>query len=450
MTPRGRGATNLSARSLLGLRAGMAARAASKALGKGAGGMFGGKVALSVAPEIIEELSEGKKTVLVTGTNGKSTTTKMTAAALSTLAPVAANLGGDNMMTGVATALMTGRDAPFAVLEVDEMNLPAVAARTNPDAIVLLNLSRDQLDRVGEIGAVERRIREAVDACPDAVVVANCDDPLIASAAWNAPHVVWVAAGAPWKDDATSFPLSGGLVIREGDTWFVEGEGDYRRPDPQWWISDVADDGSFRLNGPEEKSVRVRLSLPGRANRGNAAQATAAAVAMGANLKRAARALAHIDGVAGRYQSYDVDGRITNLLLAKNPAGWQESQTAVPNGTDQMVIAVNGQGADGNDLSWLWDVDFTPIAQLNPKRLVASGERAADLAVRLEYADISAEVIDDPHEAVRQMEPGPVQVLANYTAFRDLLKDIKAAGHQLAGADQVLTSTTSTKEGSDA
>ena len=123
MTPRGRGATNLSARSLLGLRAGMAARAASKALGKGAGGMFGGKVALSVAPQIIEELSRGKKIVLVTGTNGKSTTTKMTAAALSTLAPVAANLGGDNMMTGVATALMTGRDAPFAVLEVDEMKI---------------------------------------------------------------------------------------------------------------------------------------------------------------------------------------------------------------------------------------------------------------------------------------------------------------------------------------
>lgn len=444
MMPRGRNATSLSVRGRLGLRAGMAARTASRALGKGAGGMFGGKVALSVAPQIIEELSEGKKTVLVTGTNGKSTTTKMTAAALSTLAPVAANLGGDNMLTGVATALMTGRDAPFAVLEVDEMNLPAVAARTNPDAIVLLNLSRDQLDRVGEIGAVERRIRDAVDACPDTVVVANCDDPLIVSAAWHAPHVVWVAAGAPWKDDAASFPLNGGLVIREGDTWFVEGDGNYKRPEPQWWIRDVEADGSFRLNGPEDASARVRLSLPGRANRGNAAQAIATAVSLGANLNRAVRALGHIDGVAGRYQSYDVDGRATNLLLAKNPAGWQESQTAVPADTEQLVIAVNGQDADGNDLSWLWDVDFTPIAELNPKRLVASGERAADLAVRLEYAGISAQVVDDPFDAVRGMEPGHVQVLANYTAFRDLLRDVKAAGFDVS--DGAAANGTSTRE----
>lgn len=425
MTPKNASRSKLSPRGWLGFGAGMLARNASRALGKGAGGMFGGRVALAVNPQMVQELAEGKKTVLVTGTNGKSTTTKMTAAALETLAPVAANLGGDNMLTGVTTALMTGRGAPFAVLEVDEMNLPTIARRTDPDVIILLNLSRDQLDRVGEIGAVEKRVRDAVDACPAAIVVANCDDPLIVSAAWDAPQVVWVAAGAPWKDDAAAFPRTGTLVIREGADWWVE-DSQYRRPKPQWWISDVEGDGRFLLNGPGGVAQEVELSLPGRANRGNAAQAIAAAVSLGANLRKVTRAIGKIEGVAGRYQTYDVEGRQVNLLLAKNPAGWQESQTTMPTDTGQLVIAVNGQDADGNDLSWLWDVDFTPVQRLGEARIIASGERAADLAVRLEYAGIGAEIVDSPLEAILQMEAGPVQVLANYTAFRDLLKDIGA------------------------
>lgn len=429
MTPKNAAHSKLSLRGWVGLRAGMAARRASRALGKGAGGMFGGRVALTVNPQMVQELAEGKKTVLITGTNGKSTTTKMTAAALGTLAPVAANLGGDNMLTGVATALMTGRHAPFAVLEVDEMNLPAVAARTNPDVIILLNLSRDQLDRVGEIGVVEKRVREAVEACPDAIIVANCDDPLIVSAAWDAPHVVWVAAGAPWKDDAAAFPRTGTLVIRDGEDWHVQGA-DYRRPKPQWWISDVEGDGAFRVNGPGGLTQKIHLSLPGRANRGNATQAIAAAVSMGAGLTRSVRAVERIDGVAGRYQTYDVDGRQVNLLLAKNPAGWQESQTAMPAETRQLVIAVNGQDADGNDLSWLWDVDFTPVQELSEVQVLASGERASDLAVRLEYAGIPAKIVESPLEAILTLEEGPVQVLANYTAFRDLLKDIGARAQE--------------------
>ncbi len=405
--------------------AGLSARNASKLLGKGAGGMFGGRVALRLNPSMIDELAVGKRSVLITGTNGKSTTTKMVATALGNLGRVAGNLGGDNMQTGVTTALMVGRKAHLAALEVDEMNMPDIAGRVHPEAIILLNLSRDQLDRVGEIGAVEKRIREAVNDNPQAIIVANCDDPLIVSAAWDAPNVVWVAAGAPWKNDAVSFPRTGTLVARQGDDWYVEGEGGYRRPNPDWWIGTVNQDGSFVLHGPDGLELPVRLSLPGRANRGNSAQAIAAAVALGVSPKRAVHAVEGVDGVAGRYQTYDVQGRVTNLLLAKNPAGWQESQTAIPPTTEQVVVAVNAQRADGTDTSWLWDVDFAPLAALDARRVTASGERAADLAVRLEYAGIHVEVVDSPLEAVLAMEPGPVQVLANYTAFRDLKKELE-------------------------
>ena len=417
----------LSMRSRAALMAGLAARRASKIMGRGAGGMFGGRVALRVNPEMIEVLSDGKRCVLVTGTNGKSTTTKMTAAALATIGRVTGNLGGDNMQTGVTTALMVGRDAHLAALEVDEMNMPDIAGRVHPEAIILLNLSRDQLDRVGEIGVVEKRLRDAVAANPQAAIVANCDDPLVVSAAWDAPTVVWVAAGAPWKDDAVSFPRTGTLIQRHGDDWEVEGDGGYRRPTPDWEIAEVFEDGSFDLLGPDGSHTPVSLNVPGRANRGNSAQAIAAAVAMGVPPLRAARAVGTVRDVAGRYQTYNVVGRAVNLLLAKNPAGWQESQTAIPPNTDQVIVAVNAQRADGTDTSWLWDVDFTPLADLGAKRIIASGERASDLAVRLDYAGIVAEVVDSPFEAILAMEPGAVQVLANYTAFRDLKKEIETA-----------------------
>ncbi len=433
MSIRGTQTDSLSWRARTAMEAGLLARRASQIMGRGAGGMYGGRVALRLHPDMIDDLAAGKRSVLVTGTNGKSTTTKMTATALESIGRVTGNLGGDNMQTGVTTALMTGRDAHLAALEVDEMNMADIADRVRPEAMILLNLSRDQLDRVGEIGAVEERIRSAVNANPQATIIANCDDPLIVSAAWDAPKVVWVAAGAPWTDDAAAFPRTGTLVLRDGDDWTVEDHPEYRRPTPDWSIEEVAPDGSFKLSGPNDVEVDVNLAIPGRANRGNSAQAIAAAVAMGVSPTRAARAVGKVQGVAGRYQTYDVDGRQANLLLAKNPAGWQESQTAIPPTTEQVVVAVNGQRADGTDLSWLWDVDFTPLHDLPTKRIVASGERAADLAVRLAYAGIEAQIVDDPYQAILACEPGPVQVLANYTAFRDLKKEIESKHSDVSG-----------------
>lgn len=427
---RGARKPRFSARTRLAVIAGLAARRASRMLGKGAGGMLGGRVAERLQPRIIDELIGDRRAVLVTGTNGKSTTTKMTAAALGTLGSVAANLGGDNMQSGVSVALMTSPKARQAALEIDEMNLVDIASRVRPSAMVLLNLSRDQLDRVGEIGVVERQLRTAVDMNPQATVIANCDDPLVVSSAWDAPSVVWVAAGAPWKDDAAAFPRTGTLVIREGDDWTVEGHPEYRRPDPDWQIREVSEDGSYVLAGPDDIELTVRLGVPGRANRGNSAQAIAAAVAMGVRPVAAARAVGTVTDVAGRYQTYDVDGRLANLLLAKNPAGWQESQTAIPPNTKQIVVAVNGQRADGIDLSWLWDVDFSPL-KATGARVIASGERVADLAVRLAYSGIDAEVVENPLEAILRFDPGPVQVLANYTAFRALKKDVEAFGKQV-------------------
>src|ERR1700760_4945678 len=238
--------------------------------------MIGGLVAMTLDRSILRELGTGRRTVVVTGTNGKSTTTRMTAAALRTLGGVATNAEGANMDAGLVAALAADRNAGLAVLEVDEMHVPHVADAVEPAVVVLLNLSRDQLDRVGEINVIERRLRAGLAAHPGAVVVANCDDVLMTSAAYDHANVVWVAAGGAWANDSVSCPRSGEIIVRERGHWYSTGA-DFKRPTPHWWFDDEP------LYGPDGLALPMHLSLPGAVNRGNAAQAVAAAVALGAD-----------------------------------------------------------------------------------------------------------------------------------------------------------------------
>ena len=252
------------------LAAGAGARWASRVTGRGAGAMIGGLVAMTLDSSILRQLGTGRRSVVVTGTNGKSTTTRMTAAALRTLGAVATNAEGANMDAGLVAALAADRAAGLAVLEVDEMHVPHVADAVEPAVIILLNLSRDQLDRVGEINVIERRLRAGLAAHPQAVVVANCDDVLMTSAAYDHAGVVWVAAGGSWAADSVSCPRSGEVIVRDQGHWYSTGA-DFKRPSPQWWFDDET------LYGPDGLALPMRLALPGTVNRGNAAQAVAAA-----------------------------------------------------------------------------------------------------------------------------------------------------------------------------
>ncbi|MBI3212631.1 MAG: Mur ligase family protein [Mycobacterium sp.] len=400
----------ITARGRLALAAGSAARWASRVSGRGAGAMIGGLVAMTLDRSILGQLGQGRRCVVVTGTNGKSTTTRMTAAALATLGPVATNAEGANMDAGLIAALATARDADVAALEVDEMHVPHVADAVSPAVIVLLNLSRDQLDRVGEINHIERTLRAGLARHPDAVIVANCDDVLMTSAAYDSPHVVWVAAGGGWAGDSVSCPRSGEVIVRDNLDWYSTGT-DFKRPSPQWWFDDDT------LYGPDGLAVPMHLALPGTVNRGNAAQAVAAAVALGADPAAAVGAVSAVDEVAGRYRTVQVGDHAVRILLAKNPAGWQEALSMVDTSAAGVVIAVNGQVPDGEDLSWLWDVNFEHFVE-HP--VVAAGERGTDLAVRLGYAGVQHTLVHDTVAAIASCPPGRVEVVANYTAFLQL------------------------------
>lgn len=376
--------------------------------------MIGGLVAMTLDKSILGQLGQGRRSVVVTGTNGKSTTTRMTAAALATLGPVATNSEGANMDAGLVAALAAVPEATLAALEVDEMHVPHVSDAVSPAVIVLLNLSRDQLDRVGEINHIERTLRAGLARHPGAVVVANCDDVLMTSAAYDHPNVVWVAAGGGWASDSVSCPRSGETIVRDQAHWYSTGC-DFKRPTPAWSFDDT------HIHGPDGLSLPMALTLPGTVNRGNATQAVAAAVTLGADPSAAVTAVSAVDEVAGRYRTVQVGSHTARLLLAKNPAGWQEALSMVDRDAAGVVIAVNGQVPDGEDLSWLWDVRFEHFEKA---QVVAAGERGTDLAVRLSYAGVEHTLVHDTVAAIASCPPGHVEVLANYTAFLQLNRRI--------------------------
>lgn len=446
--PNGNGGTRrMSLRSRIACQAADLATWASQKTGRGAGGMIGGLIANAIDPNLLAQLGQGRPTVLVTGTNGKSTTTRMLAHALESRYSVATNEGGDNMDAGVISALLAGRDKDVVALEVDELHVPNIAEKLDADVLVLLNLTRDQLDRVGEINKIERALRACVEARPDMTVIANCDDVQVTSVAWDAPNVVWVSAGAGFVGDSTSCPRTGGHIVRTEDDWYAvkklpDGR-EFRRPEPTWWVDKAglghvgdgagAGDAGADSTSAGSQTLPMNLQLPGRANRGNAAQAIAAAVVMDVPVKDALRAAEEVTDVAGRYSLVEFEGRTLRLMLAKNPAGWQEALSMIDRDVDSVVIAVNGQVADGQDLSWIWDVRFEDF---EGQQVLAAGERGTDLAVRLGYAGVRHTLIKDTVDAVLACPPGRVEVLANYTAFRDLKRELERRGAKTVEADE--------------
>lgn len=381
----------------------------SRSAGLGRGGMIGGRVTLALDPMALRRLGRDRTVVLVTGTNGKTTTSLMLTRALETLAEVAANSDGSNMPDGVLAALTARRDAPYAVLEVDETYVPWVADQVRPDVLVLLNLSRDQLDRVGEVRATERELRAAIAKLTGTVVVANCDDVLVTSAASAAAKTVWVSTGRRWTGDSTACPRCEGRVETQERHWSC-GCG-LARPEPGWTL-----EGDL-VRTPGGRQVDLDLRLPGEVNRANAALALAAAHRLGVPPHTAAARVRTITDIGGRYRTIRRSRHSVRLMLAKNPAGWAETLRVLDEDTP-VVVAVNAQEADGRDLSWLWDVHFE---RLRGRQVVVTGERGADLSVRLCYAEVAHWAEPDPVTAIDALPAGAVELVANYTAFRELV-----------------------------
>jgi UDP-N-acetylmuramyl tripeptide synthase len=359
---------------------------------------------------LLSLLARGRQIVLVTGTNGKTTTTRLISAALGTAGQqVASNAFGANMEAGLVSALARAPDAMLAVLEVDEKYIPKMLEATGARVVVLLNLSRDQMDRAAEIWLLARRWRAALAAAPGCRVIANADDPLVAWAAGEAGQVTWVAAGQRWHDDSWCCPQCGSHLRRDGDDWYCR-ECSYRRPPVRWMLADD------QVIDPAGRSRPLDLVLPGRANRSNAVMALAVAEVFGVSVAQALPAVARVKSVAGRYTQVNRNGTAVRLLLAKNPAGWLEALDVLESGPP-VLLAVNAQVPDGRDTSWLWDVDYR---RLRGRTVFVAGERRIDLAVRLEADEVLFRIVDSVDEAIDLARSPALEVIANYTAFQQI------------------------------
>jgi UDP-N-acetylmuramyl tripeptide synthase len=373
-----------------------------------------------VDPKLLEHLSAGRLVALVTGTNGKTTTTRLLTVALGADGTdVVSNETGSNMPPGHVAAL-AGTAAPRAVLEVDEAYLPRVLTATGAEAVILLNLSRDQLDRTNEVRMVAGRWRAALAAAPHTHVVANADDPLVVWGAGAARDIHWVGAGLRWQLDAVGCPSCEGRIAFGEGTWACA-ECDFARPAPEASLVRAVD-GSPRGVWADGRSVPIRLALPGRFNQANALMAAIAAEACGVDAADALGAMTTVDHVAGRFTVRTFGAVQARLMLAKNPAGWDELLDLVVQNDTPLVVSINARTADGTDPSWLWDV---PYERLAGRSVVATGDRYRDLSVRLDYAGVAHRTEADPVRAVEAAADGSgavVDVIGNYTAFHDLLE----------------------------
>jgi UDP-N-acetylmuramyl tripeptide synthase len=264
------------------------------------------------------------------------------------------------------------------------------------------------MDRAAEIWMLARRWRDALAAAPDTLVVANADDPLVAWAASSASAVTWVAAGQRWREDSWCCPHCGAHLVRHGDDWSCR-ECAYQRPQVRWTLQDG------QVIDPAGRAWPLELTLPGRANASNAVVALAVAEAFGVDVSSALAGMRTVTSVAGRYTQVQRRGTELRLLLAKNPAGWLEALDVMAPAPVPVLLAVNAQGPDGRDTSWLWDVDYR---RLHDRLVLVGGERRMDLAVRLEADDVAFQLVDSIDQAIDLARSPRLEVLANYTAFQ--------------------------------
>jgi UDP-N-acetylmuramyl tripeptide synthase len=391
---------------------------------------------------------------LISATNGKTTTAAMTAEILRHRVRLAHNSSGANLVSGVASTLLDAQGAELGLFEVDEAAFPEVAERVHPRAVCLGNLFRDQLDRYGELEHVAARWREAVRALPaKAALALNGDDPQVGELASDRPDAVVFGVDDPsCARPSLQHAADSKYCVRCGTPYeyaaaYVGHLGDYRcpacghaRPPLRVVAREIRLHGlesvAFQLQTPAG-SRNVRLRLPGLYNVYNALAAAALSGLLGASFDEIGAGLERFSAAFGRFERIPVGDRGLLMLLIKNPAGANEAvRTIVDGGAPSLaVVALNDAIADGRDVSWIWDVDFEPLIS-GLDRLVATGDRAAELALRFKYGGMDAgaiEVIPSLEQGLdRGLEltaaGGELVVLPTYTAMLALRKVVSERG----------------------
>lgn len=444
-----------------------------------------GYLAERIDPGLIAALGAAlpNGSVLVTGTNGKTTTTRIVADALRRAGLfVITNPEGSNLTGGIATALLAranglgSLDAPSSavgVFEVDEGALPLALETLNPRLVVITNLFRDQLDRYFEVDFVAELWRRALSGLPPSTtLVLNADDPQVAHLGDDVACKVlyygiddksWARTGLEHAADSRRCPRCGSDLLYEVSFYahlghYACGQCGWRRPDPRFSAWKVVLDGlsGSRLSVSTPAGDRdFEVPLAGLYNACNTLSAAAAAAGLGVDLQLVQESVGEVSGAFGRLERFSVGSRQACLVLVKNPSGFNEGLRLVlgEDGHRRLLLAVNDNGPDGRDVSWIWDVDFE-LCRGRADLLVVAGQRACDVALRLRYARVGGD--DDPTRvpvqveedvvrafwlAIGQIPPGEtLYVLTTYTAMWALRRDLVRRGYVVPFFQQVRTS----------
>ncbi|MGZ6339094.1 MAG: MurT ligase domain-containing protein [Candidatus Limnocylindrales bacterium] len=457
-------AARLTPRLFAALAAGKAAGAAARLLGRGGGTSLPGMVARRIEPAILDTIirRRGVPVVAITGSNGKTTTARFTAALLrGEDVPVSYHPAGANLVQSVTSLAVNFADLrgklPEGVLvaEVDEGTLPRIAPEMAPRVVLVTDLFRDQLDRYGELYAVADAIESVARSLPgEAVLVSNADDPLVAS---MAPDIAArrITFGFDLDHDTDR-------ITRAADTIrcprcradleyrhvYLSHMGDYRcpacgfaRPPLDVAVTEVAVDGMartrFTVRLPSGASLDLEVPQSGVHIAYDAAAAIAAVVALGVEPSHAAAALATVGPAFGRLEQIQAGDRRIILGFAKNPTSFNANLRALATEGEprQLLMAASNTLVDGEDFAWLWDVDFESAASC-VQRATVSGTRADELANRLKYAGVDPgrmTIVEDRRlaldAALDAVAPGgTLTILAGYTPTIELRQEMHRRG----------------------
>ena len=426
-------------------------RAVIRLLGRG-GTAFPGRMALKVCPDVLSALSKGVRTILITGTNGKTTSARMIEQAfIDQKRSYFSNKSGANLISGITAEFamnssLSGRcKKEFAVIECDEAASKTVLQYLKPEVIVATNVFRDQLDRYGEITHTLNNIIEGISHSPESLLCLNADCSLIASIPEHVPNpVVFFGVNVPLSDSDSNELSDASHCIHckteyEYDYHTYGHLGGFRcpkcgysRPIPQYAVTEISaldvDSSSINMN-LNGRDLFLHINLPAVDNIYNAAGAAAALDAFGFQRAEIASALASFDCGFGRMEKFDLEGRPGRMMLVKNPAGCNQVMrylSALPDEA-MFVVCLNDNDADGTDISWIWDADFERLSTMGERldQVLVSGIRAEDMYLRLKYAGVPEErmmILHDYNELIDRMcrSEHRVFIMPTYTAMLDL------------------------------
>ena len=441
--------------------AGKATAALSRISGRGGGTTLPGDVARLIDPHVLRKLSSDLKfgSIVITGTNGKTTTARLIAWLLEGAGHrVVSNRSGANLIFGVTAAALKSAGggghmrADWGVFEIDEASLPKAIDEIQPKAALVLNLFRDQLDRYGELESIAKKIEGALANLPaGSHALLNADDPRVAEIGSNLEHApLWFGLDdttvaeheLPHAADARTCPRCGASLIFDAvyvghDGVYRCPNGDFQRPIPDITAQKITLDGfdNIAMTMHSTNDQRIALPLGGLYNAYNVLAAYTAGITLGLEPGYIAQRLQNFRAAFGRQERMEFRGRHLNLVLSKNPAGFNETlRTAVDLAKgNNFLIALNDRKADGTDVSWIWDVDFERL-QGKARALIPGGNRANDLAVRFKYAGVDASPPEtDPGKALDALvkatpEGETAHLLCTYTAMLDLRAELVRRG----------------------